>query len=166
MTNNTPPTSSKFQTFAFKAVGMTAAGVTFSIGFLCNAAIQTLVFLAQAAQWLISNAAMFALAQISPADHQAALAEMEEEARQLEIKLMAKVIKIRDHAAESESWTEEHSDAIAAIATALVENCGWDETAAHRYMKDVIDKIPGLEYEIPDDDEDNPFAGIPGMSEE
>jgi hypothetical protein len=146
---------------------MIAAGLTFSISFLCGMVIQILVFAAQAAQWLISNVAMLLLARISPADHQAALAEMEEEARQLEIKLMAKVIKIRDHAKETEDWTEDHSAAIAAIATALVESCGWDEMAAHRYMKDVVDKIPGLEYQIPDeDDEDDPFADIPGFDEE
>jgi len=72
------------------------------------------------------------------------------ENQQLELKLLTGASQIRDHAAETGDWTDRHSEAIAAIGDALIEQMNWEEDAVHQYLKEVVESIDGLVYEVED----------------
>ncbi len=67
--------------------------------------------------------------------------------QQTELNLLSSASKVRDHAAETGDWTERHSEALNAIADALVLEMMWDEDAVHQYLREVVESIDGLEYE-------------------
>ena len=67
--------------------------------------------------------------------------------QQTELNLLSSASKVRDHAAESGDWTDRHSEALNAIADALVLEMMWDEDAVHQYLREVVESIDGLEYE-------------------
>ena len=72
------------------------------------------------------------------------------ENQQLELKLLTGASQIRDHAAETGDWTDRHSEAIAAIGDALIEQMDWEEDAVHQYLREVVESIDGLVYEVED----------------
>ncbi len=67
--------------------------------------------------------------------------------QQTELNLLASASKVRDHAAQLGDWTDRHSEALNAIADALVLEMMWDEDAVHQYLREVVESIDGLEYE-------------------
>lgn len=67
--------------------------------------------------------------------------------QQTELNLLSSASKVRDHAAETGDWTEKHSEALNAIADALVLELMWEEDAVHQYLREVVESIDGLEYE-------------------
>ena len=67
--------------------------------------------------------------------------------QQTELNLLSSASKVRDHAAETGDWTDRHSEALNAIADALVLEVMWEEDAVHQYLREVVESIDGLEYE-------------------
>jgi hypothetical protein len=67
--------------------------------------------------------------------------------QQIELNLLSSASKVRDHAAETGDWTDRHSEALNAIADALVLEVMWEEDAVHQYLREVVESIDGLEYE-------------------
>ena len=63
-----------------------------------------------------------------------------------ELKLLAAGYKIRNHAANAEDWTDDHSRALEAIGDALLNECGWPEPKVHEKLKEIVESIDGLEY--------------------
>ena len=69
------------------------------------------------------------------------------ETQNIELRLLASASQVRDHAKESGEWTNRHTEAIEAIADALVFETGWEEDSVHQYMREVVESIDGLEYD-------------------
>lgn len=63
-----------------------------------------------------------------------------------ELELLAKAIHIRDHALETQAWTDQHSAYIETVAQELVLYAGWDVSDVDSYIKGVVETIDGLEY--------------------
>ena len=70
------------------------------------------------------------------------------ERQTLELKLLAAASQVRDHAENSDSWTDEHTDAISAIGDTLLNDFGWDEQNIHQYLREVVESIEGLSYDL------------------
>ena len=70
--------------------------------------------------------------------------------QQTELDLLTSASKVRDHAAETGDWTDRHSEALNAIADALVLEMMWEEDAVHQYLREVVESIDGLEYDAED----------------
>ena len=70
------------------------------------------------------------------------------ENQQMELKLLTSATQVRDHAAETGDWTEQHSEAINAIGDALIVQMNWEEDAVHQYLREVVESIDGLEYGV------------------
>ena len=68
--------------------------------------------------------------------------------RQLELRLLAAASQVRDHAEETDDWTEQHTEAIAAIGDTLLNELGWEEDNIHRYLREVVESIDGLTYDL------------------
>ena len=68
--------------------------------------------------------------------------------QQTELNLLNAASQVRDHAKETEEWTEKHTDAINAIAESLIVHFGWEEGHVNQYMKEVVESIDGLEFDL------------------
>ena len=64
----------------------------------------------------------------------------------MELRLLASATQVRDHAKETDDWTERHTEALNAIGDALIEEIGWEEDSVHQYLKSLVESIDGLEY--------------------
>ena len=64
----------------------------------------------------------------------------------LELRLLASANQVRDHARETDDWTDRHTEALNAIGDALMVEAGWEEDAVHQYLKGLVESIEGLEY--------------------
>lgn len=78
---------------------------------------------------------------------EAATESNELERQAMELRLLASASQVRDHAKETEEWTDRHTEALNAIGDALVGEMGWEEDSVHQYLKEVIESIDGLEYD-------------------
>lgn len=73
------------------------------------------------------------------------------ERQNLELKLLSAVSDLKAHAEENdEGWTENHTEALNAVATSLVEELGCDEDEVFGYMRRIVESIPGLEFGLDD----------------
>ena len=64
----------------------------------------------------------------------------------MELRLLASANQVRDHAKETEDWTDRHTEALNAIGDALIAEIGWKEESVHQYLKSLVESIDGLEY--------------------
>ena len=64
----------------------------------------------------------------------------------MELRLLASAAQVRDHARETEEWTDRHTDALNAIGDALMVEADWEEESVHQYLKELVESIDGLEY--------------------
>ena len=64
----------------------------------------------------------------------------------MELRLLASATQVRDHAAASNNWTDQHTEALNAIGDALIAEIGWEEESVHQYLKGIVESIDGLEY--------------------
>lgn len=66
----------------------------------------------------------------------------------LELKLLGAAQQVRDHAIQIDDWTEQHTDALNAVGDALIIEAGWKEDSVHAYLKELVESIDGLEYDV------------------
>ena len=64
----------------------------------------------------------------------------------MELRLLASANQVRDHARETDDWTDRHTEALNAIGDALMVEAGWEEESVHQYLKSLVESIEGLEY--------------------
>ena len=65
----------------------------------------------------------------------------------MELRLLASASQVRDHAQETDDWTDQHTKAINAIGEALITEAGWDIDHVDRYIEELVESIDGLEYD-------------------
>ncbi len=70
--------------------------------------------------------------------------------QQTELNLLNSASQVRDHAKETGDWSPQHTEAINAIADSLVLEFGWEEGHVNRYLKEVVESIEGLEFDLED----------------
>lgn len=68
------------------------------------------------------------------------------EQQNMELRLLASANQVRDHAKETDDWTDRHTEALNAIGDALIVEAGWQEESVHQYLKELVESIDGLEY--------------------
>ena len=66
----------------------------------------------------------------------------------LELRLLAAALKVRDHAKENDDWTPEHSEALEVIGDTLLNDLGWEEESVHAYLREIVESIDGLSYDL------------------
>ena len=66
----------------------------------------------------------------------------------LELRLLAAALKVRDHAKENDDWTSEHSEALEVIGDTLLNDLGWEEENIHSYLREIVESIDGLNYDL------------------
>lgn len=68
--------------------------------------------------------------------------------QQLELRLLGAASQVRDHAEASDDWSDDHTEAISAIGDALLNEVGWEEESIHQYLREVVESIDGLVYDL------------------
>jgi len=68
--------------------------------------------------------------------------------QQTELNLLNAASQVRDHSREMGEWTAQHTEAINAIADSLVLELGWEEGHVNQYLKEVVESIDGLEFDL------------------
>ena len=68
--------------------------------------------------------------------------------QQTELNLLNAASQVRDHSKEIGDWTDQHTEAIKAIADSLVLELGWEEDHVNQYLKEVVESIDGLEFDL------------------
>jgi len=72
------------------------------------------------------------------------------EVQNMELRLLASAVQVRDHAKETDDWTDRHTEALNAVGDALIVEAGWEEDAVHQYLRGLVESIDGLEYDTED----------------
>lgn len=72
------------------------------------------------------------------------------EAQNMELRLLASAVQVRDHAKENNDWTDRHTEALNAVGEALIAEAGWEEESVHQYLRSLVESIDGLEYGLED----------------
>jgi hypothetical protein len=68
--------------------------------------------------------------------------------QQTELNLLNAASQVRDHAQATDDWTSQHTEAINAIAEALMLQFNWEEDHVNQYLKEVVESIDGLEFDL------------------
>jgi hypothetical protein len=132
---------------------VTYASIWFS-GRVFSFVIQVLAWLSGVVRFLIVNLGVALMKLVDNEEYEAIQAKMQLESQQAELDLLASVSKLKEHAMEIGDWTEEHTEALKAIGNALLNECSWDKEHVHRYLREVVESIPGLHYETGEDEDD------------
>lgn len=93
-------------------------------------------------------------AQAKAVESEASTEPGELESQGMELKLLQAAYRVRDNAVETGDWTEDHTEAIEAIGTALLLEMGWEEEFVHNHLKSVVETIDGLQYDVLDSEEE------------
>ena len=72
------------------------------------------------------------------------------EMQNMELRLLASAVQVRDHAKKTNDWTDRHTEALNAVGDALIVEAGWEEDAVHQYLRSLVESIDGLEYGFED----------------
>jgi len=73
-----------------------------------------------------------------------------------ELNLLMAANKIKEHAVESKVWTASHTSALNGIANELHSSCGWEPAKIHKYLRPLVESIPGMGYTSGEDPEEAP----------
>ena len=101
--------------------------------------------------WVKIRVASIAMALLVLIDAERVKEEQEEikdERDRSELGLMQAAVKLKDHALEIGTWTDNHTMALNDVGYALVEECGWTEERSHEYLSSIIETIPGLDWHL------------------
>jgi hypothetical protein len=70
-----------------------------------------------------------------------------------ELEILMNVNRVKEDALERKTWTGNHSMALNELSSRLYNECNWDETRIHQYMRNLVEAIPGLSYVSGNDSE-------------
>ena len=130
------------RTLLFNAVAQTSAGI---IWFLTTINVMLLKVVGNVGYFLmklIDAKRLGVYEQLT--EGQVGSTELQSQA--MELRLLASANQVRDHARETEDWTDRHTEALNAIGDALMSEAGWQEDSVHQYLKSLVESIDGLEY--------------------
>ena len=129
---------------AFKIVTQVSASLIWLITFVNSVSLKVVGSIGYFLMKLIDKKRVEMYAQLLDSYEQPGMTELESQA--MELRLLASANQVRDHAKETEDWTDRHTEALNAIGDALISEAGWQEDSVHQYLKSLVESIDGLEY--------------------
>ena len=129
---------------AFKIVTQTSAWLIWLITFVNTVSLKVVGNIGYFLMNLIDKKRVEMYSQLLEGFEQPGMSELESQA--MELRLLASANQVRDHAKETEDWTDRHTEALNAIGDALISEAGWQEDSVHQYLKGLVESIDGLEY--------------------
>ena len=129
---------------AFKIVTQASAWLIWLITFVNTVSLKVVGNIGYFLMNLIDKKRVEMYSQLLEGFEQPGMSELESQA--MELRLLASANQVRDHAKETEDWTDRHTEALNAIGDALISEAGWQEDSVHQYLKGLVESIDGLEY--------------------
>ena len=129
---------------AFKIVTQTSAWLIWLITLVNTVSLKVVGNIGYFLMNLIDKKRVEMYSQLLEGFEQPGMTELESQA--MELRLLASANQVRDHAKETEDWTDRHTEALNAIGDALISEAGWQEDSVHQYLKSLVESIDGLEY--------------------
>ena len=130
------------RTFLFNAVAQTSAGIIWFLGSINVTLLRAVGNAGYLLMRLIDSQKLAVYEQLM--EQSAASSGLQTQA--MELRLLASASQVRDHARETNDWTDRHTEALNAIGDALISEAGWQEDSVHQYLKELVESIDGLEY--------------------
>ena len=131
---------------AFDIVSSASVRIIHASDWVFDKLAAVVVFLAEFHRRGFATVGMLLMNLIDKERVENAESQIEARAADLELKLLNAAIQVRDHAEQSD-WTDQHSEAIEAVGNALLNDCGWDDDSVHFWLKDLVETIPGLNFD-------------------
>ena len=129
---------------AFKFVTQVSASLIWLITFVNTVSLRVVGTIGYALMNLIDKQRVEMYTKIIEGIEQPGMSELESQA--MELRLLASANQVRDHAKETDDWTDRHTEALNAIGDALIVEAGWQEESVHQYLKSLVESIDGLQY--------------------
>ena len=130
------------RTFLFNAVTQTSAGIILVLTKVHNLSLSIVGGVGYTLMKLIDAKRLNMYEKLLEASQEGS--ELESQA--IELRLLSSANQVRDHARETNDWTDRHTEALNAIGDALMVEAGWQEDSVHQYLKGLVESIEGLEY--------------------
>lgn len=116
--------------------------------------INTQTRIAELVLGLTANIFKFALWLIDDERIEHAEEAINQSSLSTELEILMMVSKVKEDALSVGFWRENHSMALNELGSRLYNECEWEEGEIHRYMRMIVESIPGLTYAITDDEDD------------
>lgn len=129
---------------AFKIVTQASALIIWAINLVSSASLKVVGNVGYFLMKLIDKKRVTVYEQMMEQNVGEEPTELESQA--MELRLLASASQVRDHAKETDDWTDRHTEALNAIGDALIVEAGWQEDSVHQYLKGLVESIDGLEY--------------------
>ena len=129
---------------AFNTVTQVSASLIWLISFASTVSLKVVGNVGYFLMNLIDKKRVEVYAKLMEGTEQLGMSELESQA--MELRLLASANQVRDHAKETDDWTDRHTEALNAIGDALISEAGWQEDSVHQYLKSLVESIDGLEY--------------------
>ena len=130
--------------FAFNAVTQGSASLIWLISFVSTVSLKAVGNIGYFLMKLIDKKRVETYSRLIESMEETGTSELESQA--MELRLLASANQVRDHAKETDDWTDRHTEALNAIGDALISESGWQEDSVHQYLKSLVESIDGLEY--------------------
>ena len=130
------------RTFLFNAVTQTSAGIILALTKIHEISLSIVGGVGYTLMRLIDAKRLGMYEKLLEASQEGS--ELESQA--IELRLLSSANQVRDHARETNDWTDRHTEALNAIGDALMVEAGWQEDSVHQYLKGLVESIEGLEY--------------------
>lgn len=130
------------RTFLFNAVTQTSAGIIWALTKVHHISLGIVGNVGYVLMKLIDAKRLSMYEKLLEASQEGS--ELESQA--IELRLLSSANQVRDHARETNDWTDRHTEALNAIGDALMVEAGWQEDSVHQYLKGLVESIEGLEY--------------------
>jgi len=105
--------------------------------------------------WILANLTRVILSLIDAERMDHAESVIEQYSMNRELEILGAISKVKEDAVERALWTPNHSNAMNILGNRLFRECDWETGRIHEYMKRVIESIPGLGYQVGNDDDDD-----------
>lgn len=130
--------------FAFNAVTQVSASLIWLISLVNTVSLKLVGNIGYFLMNLIDKKRVETYSRLMESMEETGMSELESQA--MELRLLASANQVRDHAKETDDWTDRHTEALNAIGDALIVEAGWQEDSVHQYLKSLVESIDGLEY--------------------
>lgn len=105
--------------------------------------------------WITANIFKFILGIIDSERLEHAEQASEQYSMTRELEILGAISAIKEDVLAQKTWTNEHSEKLNELGSQLLYECEWEDRRIHRYMKKIVESIPGLQYAGHDDEDDD-----------
>jgi DNA-binding PucR family transcriptional regulator len=138
-----------FKTIAFITGSIVSINV--SIG---NTVTNAIAFIFNSINAVIKNIASYLMILIDKDRYIHANLTVQQSSTLTEFNLLATILKVKEDAMANRMWTISHTMMMNQVGNALHVQCNWEPARIHKYLKSVIETIPGMVYTAGDDFDD------------